>query len=39
MMKNPPYHIKDAEEFETLFVPQENILEDCLRREAERVAH
>lgn len=39
MMRNPPYHIKDAEDFEPLYVPQENILEDCLRREAERVAH
>ena len=39
MMQNPPFHIKDAEDFDPLYVPQENILEDCLRREAERVAH
>lgn len=39
MMKNPPYHIKDAEDFEPLYTPKESILEDCLRREAERVAH
>jgi len=35
MMKVPPYHIKDAEEFEPLYTPRDNILEDCLRREAE----
>ena len=29
----------DAEDLEPLYTPQENILEDCLRREAERVAH
>ena len=39
MMKNPPHHIKDTEEFEPLYTPKESILEDCLRREAERVAH
>jgi hypothetical protein len=39
MMKNPPYHIKDAEDFEPLYTPKESILEDCLRKEAERVAH
>ena len=39
MMKNPPFHIKDAGEFEPLYTPRDNILEDCLRREAERVAH
>ena len=39
MMKTPPYHIKDAEEFEPLYTPRDNILEDCLRREAERMAH
>jgi len=39
MMKVPPYHIKDAEEFEPLYTPRDNILEDCLRREAQRVAH
>lgn len=39
MMKVPPYHIKEAEEFEPLYTPRDNILEDCLRREAQRVAH
>ena len=29
----------DAEDYEPLYVPQDNILEECLRREAERVAH
>lgn len=29
----------DAEDLEPLYTPQENILEECLRREAERVAH
>ena len=38
-MRTPPYHIKDAEDFEPLYTPRDNILEDCLRREAERVAH
>ena len=38
-MKTPPYHLKDAVDFEPLYPPQEYILEDSLRREAERVAH
>jgi len=38
-MKNGPKHIMDAEDLEPLYSPQENILEECLRREAERVAH
>jgi len=38
-MKNGPCHLLDSEELEPLYIPQENILEDCLRREAERVAH
>ena len=38
-MKNGPMHFMDAEDLEPLYVPQENILEECLRREAERVAH
>ena len=29
----------DAEVEEPLFPPQDNILEDCLRREGERVAY
>jgi len=38
-MKNSPKHLFDAEELEPLYTPQVNILEDCLRREACRVAH
>ena len=38
-MKDPPYHVKDASDFEPLYPPQEFILEESLRREAERVAH
>ena len=39
LMRNPPVHIKDAGDFEPLYPPQEFILEESLRREAERVAH
>jgi hypothetical protein len=39
LMKNGPKHILDAEDLEPLYIPQEHILEECLRREAERVAH
>jgi hypothetical protein len=42
LMKVPPYHIKDSTamiDFEPLYPPQEYILEESLRREAERVAH
>ena len=35
LMKNPPVHIKDASDFEPLYPPQEFILEESLRREAE----
>ena len=38
-MKNPPNHIKNAGDFEPLYPPQEFILEESLRREAERVVH
>jgi hypothetical protein len=38
-MKYGPKHIFDAEDLEPLYSPQVNILEECLRREAERVAH
>jgi hypothetical protein len=38
-MRNPPVHLKDASDFEPLYPPQEFILEESLRREAERVAH
>ena len=37
-LKCGPKHIMDAEQNEPLYPPAENILEDCLRREAERVA-
>jgi len=39
MIKHGPKHIPDAEQFEPLYIHQEYILEECLRREAERVAH
>ena len=38
LMKNPPIHIKEASEYEPLYPPQEFILEETLRREAERVS-
>lgn len=39
LMKNPPDFIQPAGDFEPLYPPQEFILEESLRREAERVAH
>ena len=39
LMRNPPNHIKNAGDFEPLYPPQEFILEESLRREAERVVH
>lgn len=36
LMKNPPLHLKEAAEYEPLYPPQEFILEETLRREAER---
>ncbi|CDW76244.1 zinc carboxypeptidase family protein [Stylonychia lemnae] len=39
LMKNGPKHILESSEYEPLYIPQDNILEECLRREAERVAH
>jgi len=38
-MKNPPYHIKDSFDFEPMYPPQEFILEESLRREADRIAY
>lgn len=38
IMKYGPKHILDADDYEPLYIHQENILEDCLNREAERVA-
>jgi len=38
-LKYGPKHIQSSDQFEPLYVPQENILEECLRREAERVAY
>mmetsp|Transcript_16693 Transcript_16693/g.21098 ORF Transcript_16693/g.21098 Transcript_16693/m.21098 type:complete len:182 (+) Transcript_16693:689-1234(+) len=37
-MKNPPIHLKEAAEYEPLYPPQEFILEETLRREAERAS-
>ena len=39
IMKNGPKHLMDAENYEPLYIPQDNILEECLRREAEKLAH
>ena len=39
LLKHAPKHIIDADQFEPLYIHQENILEDTLGREAERVAH
>jgi len=38
-MKQSPIHIRGKEELEPVFHPEERTLEDCLRREAERLAH
>lgn len=38
-MKNPPYHLKNSFDFETMYPPQEFILEESLRREADRIAY
>ena len=38
-LKRGPLHFLDAEDEEPLYEPQENILEDCLKREAERVGY
>lgn len=38
-LKSGPLHIMDNDEYEPLYAPQENIMEDCLRREAERIAN
>lgn len=39
LMKNPPNFIQHLGDYEPLYPPQEYILEESLRREAERVAH
>lgn len=39
MMSNPPEFIDEVEPYEPIAQPQENILEECYRRETERVAH
>jgi len=39
IMKDPPVHIKGKEAYEPLFNIEEKILEESLRREAERVSH
>lgn len=38
-MKDGPKHIFHAEEHEPLFQPQDNILEECIRKESERIAN
>jgi hypothetical protein len=38
LLKYGPKHILDADCLEPLYIHQENILEDCLHREAERIA-
>ena len=38
-IKNPPYHIKESFDFEPLYPPQEFILEESLRKEADRIAY
>ena len=38
-MKNPPYHIKESFDFEPMYQPQEFILEESLRKEADRIAY
>jgi hypothetical protein len=39
MMTKRPEFIEEVEPYEPIAPPQENILEECLRRETERVAH
>jgi hypothetical protein len=39
LLKYGPKHIMNADQYEPLYIHQENILEDCLTREAERVAY
>lgn len=38
-MKYGPKHVLNADQYEPLYIHQESILEECLGREAERVAH
>jgi hypothetical protein len=38
-LKDGPKHIFHAEDHEPLYPPQENILEECLRKESERIAN
>ncbi len=38
-MKIPPFHIYQTEEYEPLFIPNEHIMEDCIRKEVERAVH
>jgi len=38
ILKYGPKHIIDADMFEPLYIHQDHILEDCLNREAERIA-
>ena len=38
-LKHGPKHIFDAEEHEPLYPPQDGILEECIRKESERIAN
>ena len=39
LLKYAALHNLNADQYEPLYIHQENILEDCLNREAERVAY
>jgi hypothetical protein len=38
-LKSGPKHIINADQFEPLYIHQENMLEQCLNREADRIAN
>lgn len=38
-LKTKPLHILEGDIYEPLYAPQDNIMEDCLRRESERIAN
>lgn len=38
-LKSGPKHIMHADQFEPLYIHQENMLEQCLNREADRIAN
>lgn len=39
MMTRAPYFIDELEPYEPIAVPRETMLEECIRRETERIAH